>query len=241
LQLRGDGFFSGTRVYIGGQIVPSTFVDSTTMTANVSRASLSSGRLPIYVGNELSLSCNAFSSSLALDVLPVGSRATITMVEYYNAALDYYFLTGRTTDQALLDGIAAWRRTGAQIKLLARSAANAAPLERFFFANVARGGSRGSHFFSSLTGDRVVLASLNPTNADVERKPFLEGIEGYTIPKLSSGDCPALTQPVYRAFKGEPRFVDDGNHRFSTSLSQHRDMVDRLGWVDEGIVFCAVQ
>jgi hypothetical protein len=241
LRLRGNGFFAGTRVYIAGQLVLSTFIDSTTIDATVSRASLSSGRLPVYVGNELSLSCNAFSSSLALDVLPSGSRSTVTMVEYYNPSLDYYFFTGRAADQALLDGIADWRRTGAQIKLLARSSGEAAPLERFFFASVARSGSRGSHFFSSLTGDRVLLTSLNSTNAVVARKPFLEGVEGYTIPKLANGNCPERTQAVYRAFKGEPRYVDDGNHRFSTSLTQHRDMVDRLGWIDEGIVFCAVQ
>jgi len=55
-----------------------------------------------------------------------------------------------------------------------------------------------------------------------------------------TGACPAGTTPVYRTFKGPPRYVDDGNHRFSTNLAQHQDMVNRLGWIDEGIVFCGL-
>ena len=45
----------------------------------------------------------------------------------------------------------------------------------------------------------------------------------------------------YRTFKRVPRYVDDGNHRFSASLTQRQDLVTRLGWTDEGVVFCGVQ
>ena len=115
------------------------------------------------------------------------------------------------------------------------------PLERHFFANVARGGSRGSHFFTSSATEQVLLAGLNATNQPLDAKPYLEGVEGYAVPKLASGQCPPGTAPIYRAFKGSPRYVDDGNHRFSVSLTQHQDMVARLGWTDEGVVFCGVQ
>jgi hypothetical protein len=71
--------------------------------------------------------------------------------------------------------------------------------------------------------------------------PYLEGIEGYAVPKSATGTCPAGTIPIYRAFKGPPRYADDGNHRFSVSLAQHQDMVTRLGWADEGVVFCGLQ
>ncbi len=87
----------------------------------------------------------------------------------------------------------------------------------------------------------MALASLNPINLQLDAKPLLEGVEGYTVPKLGSNLCPAGTVPIFRAFKGEPRLVDDGNHRFSATLAQQQDMALRLGWIDEGVVFCGVQ
>lgn len=115
------------------------------------------------------------------------------------------------------------------------------PLERHFFAKIARAGARGSHFFTVQPEEQILLAGLNPTNAALDAKPLLEGVEGYAIAKTAAGVCPSATLPIYRAFKGAPRYVDDGNHRFSTSLAQHQDMVNRLGWTDEGIVFCGLQ
>ena len=110
-----------------------------------------------------------------------------------------------------------------------------------YFAEVARGGSRGSHFFTAQPADQLILSGLNPANQPQPVKPFLEGVEGYTVLPDGSSKCPSGTAPIYRAFKGPPRYVDDGNHRFSTSLAQHQDMVTRLGWADEGVAFCAVE
>ena len=115
------------------------------------------------------------------------------------------------------------------------------PLERHFFAKVAKAGTRGSHFFTVESSDQIALTGLNPTNAPLDAKPFLEGVEGYAVPKTAAGVCPSETVPIYRAFKGPPLYMDDGNHRFSTSLALHQDMVSRLGWTDEGVVFCGLQ
>ena len=125
--------------------------------------------------------------------------------------------------------------------MFARPNLKTLPLERHFFANVARSGSRGSHFFTVSATDQTLLTRLNPTNAAINAQPFLEGVEGYAIPRTSAGACPASTVPIYRAFKGTPRYVDDGNHRFSTSLAQHQNMVNNLGWTDNGVVFCGLQ
>ena len=165
--------------------------------------------------------------------------AGVTLTEYYHAGLDYYFLTGRSGDKAVLDTVPDWTRTGRSIKLFAAPTVDTVPLERHFFAKVAKGESRGSHFFTSISAEQTLLAGLNPTNQPLDAKPFLESIEGYAVPKTAAGTCPAGTSPIYRAFKGLPTFVDDGNHRFSTTLAQHQDMV-RLGWTDEGVVFCGL-
>lgn len=241
IELRGTGFTSSSQVRIGGQTFVPTFVNSTTLRLTLARATLAaSGRVPVFVVNALSGSCLASSQSVGLDVLQFGKRASVTLAEYYNPALDYYFLTGRDPEKQALNTLPDWQRTGNEIKLYATAVDGALPLERFFFANIARGGARGTHFFTSLPNEQRGLTSLNPTNLPIVRQPFLESIEGYTIEKLSNGSCPESRIPVYRAFKGEPRHVDDGNHRFSTSLTQQRDMVTRLGWIDEGIVFCAL-
>ena len=242
ITLTGTGFTAETRVSINSVLITPTFVDSNTLRLTLSRADLPFvGRLPVYVFNRLSVSCPVNSNSVALDVLPAGQKVATVLTEYYNAALDYYFLTGRDADKTLLDTVPAFARTGKEIKVFAKPNLSTQPLERHYFNKVAKNASRGSHFFTSLPSDQVLLAGLNPTNLPLDAKPFLEGVEGYAVPKLASNLCPAGTAPIYRAFKGAPRYVDDGNHRFSTSLTQHQDMVTRLGWIDEGVVFCGVQ
>ena len=242
ITLTGTGFTAETRVSINSVLITPTFVDGNTLRLTLSRADLPFvGRLPVYVFNRLSTSCPVNSNSVALDVLPAGQKVATVLTEFYNAALDYYFLTGRDADKTLLDTVPAFARTGKEIKVFAKPNLSTQPLERHYFNKVAKNASRGSHFFTALPSDQVLLAGLNPTNLPLDAKPFLEGVEGYAVPKLASNLCPAGTAPIYRAFKGAPRYVDDGNHRFSTSLTQHQDMVTRLGWIDEGVVFCGVQ
>lgn len=241
LTLKGTGFSPVSIVMIAGVAHAANYVNSRTLRVNVDRSRLSSvGRRTIYVTHPLSLSCSVSSNSLAMEVLPAGKNVGVTLTEYYFGALDYYFLTGRAGDKAVLDTRPEWTRTGNEIKLYAAANTDTLPLERHFFSNVARAGSRGSHFFTASPTDQVLLAEVNPTNLPQDAKPFLEGVEGYAVPRDATGACPAGTTPVYRAFKGPPRYVDDGNHRLSTNLAQHQDMVNRLGWIDEGIVFCGL-
>jgi len=239
--LRGTGFAPSSRVLVGGVQVPATFVDAQTLRVTLARGALgSAGRVPVNVQNTLSASCVVTSESVALDILPAGRAATVRLTEYYNEAFDYYFLTGREADRRLLDGLAGWRRTGQEIRLQALGNAQTVPLERHFFPEVARHHSRGSHFFTSIADEQRLLTNLNPSNANLRAKPVLEGIEGHAFALRADGTCPASTVPVYRSFKAPPRYVDDGNHRFTTSLAIHRDMVERLGWADEGVRFCAL-
>jgi len=241
--LEGSGFTAASLVVLSGTTLTPQYVNSRMLTLNVSREWFSgqTGRVPVYVSNSLGLSCIATSNSVALELLPIGVKAGMTLVEYYNAGLDYYFLTGRAGDKAALDGIADWARTGREIKLYAAPNVDTLPLERHFFALAMRNNTRGTHFFTALPADQQLMTSINPANAAVNGKPYLEGVEGYAIPKAADGSCPAGSTPIYRAFKGPPRYIDDGNHRFSNSLALHQDMVNRLGWADEGVVFCGLQ
>ena len=242
ITVQGTGFTSASRVVISGLVIVPTFVDSHTLQVTVSRSQFAgSGQETAYVFNQFNSSCSVSSNAKAIEILPVGNKVGVTLTEYYNAVFDYYFLTGRDGDKAVLDTVASFARTGREIKMYRAANVDTLPLERHFFAKVAKAGARGSHFFTVEPSDQTVLTSLNPTNATLDAKPFLEGVEGYAIPKSTAGVCPSNTIPIYRAYKGPPRFVDDGNHRFSTSLTQHQDMVNRLGWTDEGVAFCGLQ
>ncbi|MBL8311793.1 MAG: hypothetical protein JNL19_15330 [Burkholderiales bacterium] len=241
LTITGTGFTPQTMVSLGSTALAPTYVDARTLRVTVNRPALAlAGRMALSATNLIAQGCAVVSNALPIDLLPVGNKVGVALTEYYHAALDYYFLTGDAGNKAILDGLADWRRTGGEIKLYAVPTVETVPLERHFFARVARAGTRGSHFFSALPADQLLFTSLNPTNAALDAKPYLEGIEGHTVPKLASGACPAGSSPVYRAYKGPPRYVDDGNHRFSASLAQHQDMVNRLGWTDEGVAFCGL-
>ncbi len=242
INLQGSGFTTGSRVALSGVVLTPTYIDSNNLRVTVNRNQFGqTGLETLYVYQALTGSCQVSSNALGIELLPVGKTVGVTLTEYYARSLDYYFLTGRAADKAALDAIPdVFTRTGQQINLYGAPNVDTLPLERHYFDKVARNGSRGSHFFTALPSDQAVLTSLNPTNQQLVAKPYLEGVEGYAIPKNASGSCPTGTTPIYRAFKGPPNFVDDGNHRFSASLTQHQDMVNRLGWTDEGVVFCGL-
>jgi hypothetical protein len=242
VEIKGAGFTPQSRVFLADSSFPVIYVDRNTVRVTLSRSTLTdTGKLPLYVGNSLSTSCGAYSNPVAMTVLPAGNRAGVTLVEYYNAAFDYYFITGRSGDKAALDTAPGWARTGKEVRMFAQAVTGALPLERLFFGNAARNRTRGSHFFTVLAADREALRALNPTNAAAPVVPILEGIEGYAVAPDATGNCPSGTNPIYRSFKAAPRYPDDGNHRFSADLATHRDMVSRLGWVDEGVVFCGLK
>ena len=243
VSVKGTGFTALSRLVIAGASLTPIYVDSNSLRVTVNRSQFSqAGLQTVYVTQQLTGVCAVSSNSLGIEILPVGTNAGVTLVEYYIGSLDYYFLTGRSADKAALDALpGVFARTGQQIKMYAAPNVDTLPLERHYFDKVARGGSRGSHFFTALSSDQMALTNLNPFNQQLDAKPYLEGVEGYVIPKTAAGNCAPGTLPIYRAFKGVPRYVDDGNHRFSTSFAQHQDMVNRLGWTDEGVVFCGAQ
>ena len=166
--------------------------------------------------------------------------ADVAMTEFYYAPLNYYFITPKADDKTVLDTVPGWARTGKSFITSDTAATGLVPLTRFYFDKVARGQSRGSHFYTALDTDRAVLRALNPGNTQAARLPFDEGTNGYvTLPLVSGkgGSCAGALVPVYRAFRGNARFPDDPNHHFSTDVATHNVLVAD-GWDDEGVTFC---
>jgi len=166
------------------------------------------------------------------------SQSLVQMREYYNADLDYYFVTARINEQVLLLSTGKWSETGQSFKMFdgQTSKANAA-LTRFFFPEVALGATRGSHFYTPISSEASLVRAQNPANTTVRGKPVDEGVVGYVTPPTGQ-TCPTGTQPVFRSFRSDATSKDNPNHRYTTDAEMHRTMVN-FGWADEGVAFCS--
>ena len=164
---------------------------------------------------------------------------TAWVIEYYNVALDHYFITANPNDIAQLDSGAApgWKRTGLRFKAWLRAedaSIGAMPVCRFYAAGPA------SHFYSANPGDCDFLRQLEQTQrgqAQAAGQPFLgwsyEGTAFYSLAP-QNGSCPAGTTPVYRAYN---KGVTGANHRFTADARQRAAML--VSWADENVAFCA--
>ena len=170
----------------------------------------------------------------------IHSPSTVAMIEYYYAPLDYYFITSRASDKSLLDTAAGWTRTGKLFPTLANRDAGTSPITRFYFDQIAQSKSRGSHFYTLLPDEVAAVQALNPTNQPAPGKPVNEGVDSYAYLPSASGTCSSGQVRVYRLFRGNARFPDDPNHRFTTELSTYNSFVT-AGWDGEGVKFCVPQ
>ena len=188
-------------------------------------------------------------------VIPATTSAQASMVEYWNPQVDFYFLTSRENEKSLLDGSIdssanhLWYRSGYWFKTDPGSSSTTSSINRYYIPGAAKNATRGTHFYTALNSDKSAITSTGK-----ERFPSLdcsgvpntyfcnEGIDSYTTLPNGTGAsaiCTAGTVPIYRAFRGTPRYVDDGNHRYLTNAAMYNYMVSDLGWNGEAINFCA--
>lgn len=193
----------------------------------------------VYTTAPVSAACNVSATFTTTSTAPV----LLPMIEFFHPTLNYYFLTSRSNEIAILDALPPWTRTGERFSTFRDSVPDSAPLTRFYFDRVAVNETRGSHFYTLVTGEVTALTALNPSNASAPRLPFSEGIDSYAyLPVVEGvgGSCAVKQTPVYRLFRGNVRFPDDPNHRFTISTAIYNDFVAR-GWDGEGVKFCLVQ
>jgi len=160
------------------------------------------------------------------------SSATITLVEFYNAAQDHYFMSSALAEIADLDnGVhPGWVRTGYSFNAYAAASDAASPVCRFYIPP-AQG---DSHFYSASPAECAQVAARFPTFVLESSAVFYIG-----VPDLVSGACPSRTVPVYRVWDNRA----DTNHRYTTSEQVRQQMV-AAGWVAEGygaaqVIMCA--
>lgn len=182
---------------------------------------------------------NCLSRALAAGVTLIMSMAgaaalaqTVTVVEYYNTTLNAYFITGRAAEQATLDTLPDFRRTGMTFQ--ARAASAALPGQQAVCRYAIQVTPTFVSHFYGLTDDCALIARLisegritNFTN---------EGLDFAVEPVRADGTCPAGGFPAYRSLRlGSP--VDVPNHRYSVLFDDYLDS-QGAGYQREGPVFC---
>ena len=157
--------------------------------------------------------------------------SAIDVVEYYNRSLDAYFLTGRATEQALLDAAADFSRTG--MRFTAEPAANASSLGlasicRYYVSLATPFVS--SHFYGRDDTDCALIRSLTPQG-------FVgEGLD-FAVTPASVGACPAQAPvAVYRSFR-TAKNGRTSNHRYTVSAASYAATLS-TGWEGEQVAFC---
>ena len=156
-----------------------------------------------------------------IDPASVPVAATAIAIEYYNAALDHYFITHIANEIAILDAgvqIKGWQRTGQSFPVWIAAGPGTSPVCRYYIPP----GKGNSHFYGRGT--------VECNNTGLNNPSFInEDPQFFHVVLPVGGVCPAGTQVVYRVFSNRP----DANHRYMIVRSL-RDQMVALGWLAEG-------
>jgi hypothetical protein len=155
------------------------------------------------------------------------------VVEYYNGALDHYFITWMPDEIAKLDTgtlIKGWTRTGYSFNTYTSAQSGTSTVCRYYIPPALG----DSHFFGRDINECIATGDKFPSLV-LEELHFMQML----LPV--NGVCPSGTAPVYRVFDNR----SDGNHRYTTDPSVRDQMIAR-GWIAEGdgpdrIAMCAPQ
>ena len=177
--------------------------------------------------------CRAAAVGLiALVAFAAAPVSAVTVVEYYNGALDHYFITPLPTEIDALDSgrISGWGRTGLVFDAYATAAeaqgAAVSPVCRFRIPPI----HGDSHFLSASPAECADVRAKVAT--DPNFSGYLEETSAafyIALPDPTSGACPAGTGSVYRLWNQRA----DSNHRYTADAATRTAMVAR-GYAPEG-------
>ncbi|MBL8311088.1 MAG: exo-alpha-sialidase [Burkholderiales bacterium] len=169
--------------------------------------------------------------------------APVTVVEYYNATLDAYVMTGRLPEQAALDAVPRdFRRTGMQFSGVAASGAFATAGDvricRFYVSVPGPASAfTSSHFYGREGIDCEALLAQLPSSFTYEGFDFTVANLLTTSPTAFPSACPDRAPVrVYRLFRSNAN-GRTSNHRYVTSSATYEAML-ATGWSGEGVAFC---
>ena len=227
-------------VFRGGDSTDFVLTTNCKVGANISNGatcSVTVGFMPTATGpRSTELEVDFQGLSYRYSVTGVGGAAApgspTTVVEYYWATRDHYFISSNAAEIAALDAAppGGWVRTGRTFKTMPTVQTGTSPVCRFYLPPQFG----DSHFYGRGT------AECDATHASFPGFIYESPAVMYMyLPTL--GVCAAGTTPVYRVFDARI----DANHRYTTDRAL-RDQMVAQGWVAEGdgpdlVVMCAPQ
>jgi len=165
----------------------------------------------------------------------------VAVVEYYNPALDHYFMSPLAPDIDALDSgrIAGWQRTGLQFAAQPpqpNPAATLSPVCRFYIPPQ----HGDSHFFSASPAECAAIVGKIVTDPNysgyIRETPAAFYIE---LPDTTTGACLPGRSAVYRLWNNRA----DSNHRYTTRADIRDAMLARgyipEGYGPDGVAMCA--
>ena len=175
------------------------------------------------------------------------AAGTVQVVEFYNAALQHYFISANPAEIAVLDAGAfghAWQRTGESFSAwdIAGAPANTVPVCRFFGTDRYRAdGTRigpNSHFYTADPAEcAFVTTGYQAIASDGASYPaWTYENNAFAVMPPAAGACPAATTALYRTYNDGAH--GDPGHRYSTRAALLQGMA---GWTFEGLVMCLPQ
>jgi hypothetical protein len=164
---------------------------------------------------------------------PMAPAPTVDVIEFYDAALDHYFMSSLASEIAALDSglFQGWARTGQSFKAYPLPETGANPVCRYYMPPPL-----DSHFYSASPSECAIVAATYPTF--VLESPNLFYID---LPDTTTGVCPPDTIPVFRLYNNRA----DANHRYTTDPQIKAQMISE-GYIAEGYgpsatIMCAPQ
>ena len=161
------------------------------------------------------------------------SAQSVTVVEFYNKALDAHFISGRLAEQQSLDALPDFRRTGMTFAAVAAPTLPASSgMKRIcrFYINMNTPPT-SSHFYGREGVDCEPIQAMNLAGFAYEGFDF-------AVAEPIGGVCASGTTTVYRGFRAAAGGKTP-NHRYTTSPESYV-AAQISGYSGEGPVFCAM-
>ncbi|HSV17203.1 MAG TPA: hypothetical protein VLR71_02260 [Casimicrobiaceae bacterium] len=167
----------------------------------------------------------AFAALLLTATRPAAA-ALLDAVEFYNAALDHYFVTASSDEINKLDTgfFTGWKRTGLSFKVADPTTPSTAlsPVCRFYGSPSA---GLDSHFYSASPSECAAVKQKYPGVWIFES----DDVFNVGLPDPITGACANGSAPIYRAWNNRI----DSNHRYTTDAAVQQSMIAK-GYIAEG-------
>ena len=174
----------------------------------------------------------AIFGAIALQTVAHAAEPAATIVEFFNAPANKYFISANPDDWARLDQLAniGWKRTGVTFSAFTQGQdASAKPVYRFFSPAVA------SHFFTISEADRTLLSNTPGF--------VYEGVVWYAFDQVqpliaTNNPCVGGSTALYRSFNnGAAATNGPANHRYFEDYSFYQSYATK-GYALEGVSMC---